>query len=244
MTLTMIQLTPDVRLLTRWAHQVGLLPARGEDDLGYTLHAALAAAFGKSEAPKPFALLRPTDRPPQLLGYTSSNADELQERAAAVAEPAAAAALCLEELAAKRMPEAWKSGGRYGFQVRVRPMLRTDRDGDRTRAKEVDAFVLSPPGSSRGEVYTAWLRQRLEAGGVLLEQAHMQSFRLSRVLRRGAPAGGPHRPLRSQEGPDVTFTGILRIRDGALFPNLLARGVGRHRAFGFGMLLLGAPEVS
>ena len=32
--------------------------------------------------------------------------------------------------------------------------------------------------------------------------------------------------------------GILTITDAAAFSNLLARGVGRHRAYGYGMLLL------
>jgi len=33
-------------------------------------------------------------------------------------------------------------------------------------------------------------------------------------------------------------TGVLQVRDSAAFAALLARGIGRHRAFGFGMLLL------
>jgi CRISPR system Cascade subunit CasE len=37
---------------------------------------------------------------------------------------------------------------------------------------------------------------------------------------------------------DVTFEGELQVADAAAFAALLARGVGRHRAFGFGMLLL------
>ena len=38
--------------------------------------------------------------------------------------------------------------------------------------------------------------------------------------------------------PDVTFRGTLQVTDPDRFHALLARGVGRHRAFGFGMLLL------
>jgi CRISPR system Cascade subunit CasE len=33
-------------------------------------------------------------------------------------------------------------------------------------------------------------------------------------------------------------TGTLRVGDAEAFRALLARGLGRHRAFGFGMLLL------
>jgi CRISPR system Cascade subunit CasE len=34
------------------------------------------------------------------------------------------------------------------------------------------------------------------------------------------------------------FSGLLQVEDAAAFTALLARGIGRHRAFGFGMLLL------
>jgi CRISPR system Cascade subunit CasE len=37
-------------------------------------------------------------------------------------------------------------------------------------------------------------------------------------------------------GPDASFTGVLTVRDPEAFGRLLARGIGRHRKFGFGML--------
>ena len=40
------------------------------------------------------------------------------------------------------------------------------------------------------------------------------------------------------DGPDVTVDGTLEIIEPEAFANLLIRGVGRHCAFGFGMLLL------
>jgi CRISPR system Cascade subunit CasE len=46
------------------------------------------------------------------------------------------------------------------------------------------------------------------------------------------------RKLHAIEGPDVTFAGTLLVADSAAFAALLARGVGRHTTFGYGMLLL------
>ena len=40
------------------------------------------------------------------------------------------------------------------------------------------------------------------------------------------------------EGPDALMRGVLEITDGPAFAQLLAGGVGRHRAYGYGMLLL------
>jgi CRISPR system Cascade subunit CasE len=39
-------------------------------------------------------------------------------------------------------------------------------------------------------------------------------------------------------GPDAVLAGQLRVTDPKAFTQLLASGVGRHRAFGFGLLLL------
>jgi CRISPR system Cascade subunit CasE len=238
MNLTMVQLKPDMGRFLRWAESHRLLGVR-DDDLGYALHALLKANFGDL-APKPFALRRPPDRDAEVLAYSSEPGESLRERAAAVAEPAASEAIGLDSLACKTMPPTWRAGARFGFEVRVRPMLRTDKDGDRQRSREVDAFLVSPEGSNRGEVYAAWLRQRMAEGGAEVESAHLRAFRFARVNRRGRADEKGARTLRQQTGPDATFIGVLTVRDPEAFAHLIARGVGRHRAFGFGMLLLRA----
>ena len=40
------------------------------------------------------------------------------------------------------------------------------------------------------------------------------------------------------EGPDVTFHGELIVTDAVAFAKNLTAGVGRHTAYGYGMLLL------
>jgi len=57
-------------------------------------------------------------------------------------------------------------------------------------------------------------------------------------VRRTSREDDRRRASRAIDGPDVTFTGTLEVTDSAAFSALLARGLGRHRAFGFGMLLL------
>jgi CRISPR system Cascade subunit CasE len=233
----MVQLRPDLGRLLRWAESYRLIGVH-DDDLGYALHALLKANFGEL-APTPFALRRPPHRDAELLAYTSESGAALREHAAAVAEPAATEAIGLNSLASKTMPAKWRAGTRFGFEVRVRPILRTDKDGNRERSREVDAFLVSPEGSNRGEVYGTWLRQRMAEGGAELERAHLKAFRLVRVTRRSGVVreNGP-RALQHPMGPDATFTGVLAVRDPETFPGLIVRGIGRHRAFGFGMLLL------
>ena len=65
------------------------------------------------------------------------------------------------------------------------------------------------------------------------EAAEVTQTRIVRFERSAAIRNGLRR-----EGPDVTFHGELVIRDGDALAERLARGVGRHAAYGYGMLLL------
>lgn len=105
---------------------------------------------------------------------------------------------------------------------------------------------------SRAECYLGWLDARLrDAGASIVREpdraspdgpctARVEAFRFTRLLARNRSAG----QSRSQhtDGPDATITGTLVVDDPSLFATGLARGVGRFRAFGFGMLLLSPPR--
>jgi CRISPR system Cascade subunit CasE len=93
----------------------------------------------------------------------------------------------------------------------------------------------------REDAYGKWLARELARGSAAqLDVARLVTFRRTRVLRRPTrPGEGRHRV--ESEGPDAILRGRLRIENGASFAELLGRGLGRHRAFGFGMLLLMPP---
>jgi CRISPR system Cascade subunit CasE len=238
MTLHMVQLSPDMPRFIRWAEQHRLLHQRLEDDLGYALHALLRAAFD-TLTPSPFAFLRRAQRAPTLLAYSPHSGAALREQAAAFAEPDVVVAIGLEGMAEKQMPTRFAAGRRLGFTVRARPTVRVDRNGDRDRTCERDAFlaaiasVAKGDGPTRGEVYQAWLAQRLATGGARIEHVVLDAFRLSTTLRRDAT-----RRLHAFRGPEAEFSGVLNVTEPDRFTALLSDGVGRHRAFGFGMLLL------
>jgi CRISPR system Cascade subunit CasE len=237
-TLHMVQLTPDVPRLIRWADAQRLLATRQEDDLGYALHALLRAAF-EALAPAPFAMVRLGNRPTQVLAYSTHAPTLLREQALTFAEPEVVKIIGLAGMADKQMPDRFATGRRLGFTLRARPTIRTDVDGDRTRTRERDAFLAAisettpRDGPSRGEVYQQWLGKRLRAGGCEPEHLVLEGFRLTTTLRRDKA-----RRLHPLSGPDASFTGILAVTDSDRFAALLTHGVGRHVAFGFGMLLL------
>lgn len=243
MTLHLIRMPLRVSHLARWAAERGWVQRHGFDE-GRALHHLLAETFGRAEV-QPFRLLvPPRSDSANLYAYTRASAASLRDRAQAIALPEHLALLDLARLQDKPMPSAWLSGQRLGFDLITRPVRRLSSPlGVFAKGAEVDAFLAhvlhthpdSPPETQetdREAVYLEWLGQRF-AGAALLcpGQSRLAKFRRTRVARGGA----------ASEGPEATFHGTLEVADPARFADLLARGVSRHRAYGYGMLLLRAP---
>ena len=237
--LTLLRLAPDMAALAAWGAARGFLP-RGVD-AGYALHAASRAALGDL-APRPFVLREPPGQAAELLGYIRRPAAEILDaaRLPPVHDGQAAAALRLASLEAREMPLEWTAGRRLSFTLRARPVARP-RTGRHGAEGEVDVAFWArrqDPGTSAEAAYLAWLTARMQPAVRLLEAAVL-GHRSVDVLRRPRVDGG-RRP-QCVPGPDVTFRGVLEVADPEGFTDLLALGVGRHRAFGFGCLLIAPP---
>lgn len=233
MSLYLLHCASDPQAMATWATRHRLLSPDGDD--GYALHALLTAAFGE-QAPKPFRYLGARQG---LLAYTSQPPEALLEHAA-LARPDIDRALGLSSLAFKALPTVWRTGQLLAFEVRVRPIIRAKDGRERDlllHAVEANPFPEQPV--SREAVYANWLSKQLTAQGAVdgLE-AGMDAFRLSGVIRRARTDNSGQRKARGVIGPDAVFKGQLRVADSDAFNGLLQRGIGRHRAFGFGMLLL------
>ncbi|AAU92788.1 CRISPR-associated protein, CT1974 family [Methylococcus capsulatus str. Bath] len=232
-SLYMIELRPDPAALIRFAQDQGL-NTHQDQDLGYATHAWLKALCGEL-APKPFRLLQDGRnlRPPRLLGFSAHDGTRLTEHARAFASPLAAQVCSLADgIAFKPMPESWPNGRKLGFEVMACPISRLGRNEDdvyRRHLRDCDARAQSP--DSREMVYRRWLTRQFGSAATL-DDFSLDGFRYLRLLRkaRGTRSGFL--------APQALFRGTLSVRDGAGFGALLARGIGRHRAFGFGMLLL------
>ena len=240
--LTLLQTRPDLALLFQWAQATGQAALR--DDPGYALHAAARAALGEF-APKPFVLVQRPQAPALFVGYTAADPADLERAAAfSTVDPLATHALGLASLQARALPSDWCVGERLRFEVRAAPVVRS-RAQPGGGYPEIDAAhhpSFGGPGIDREAAYVSWLTRELardDAAG--LQSAGLQAFSLQTTARRAFQADGPRRTQRGLL-PDVTLRGLLEVRDPAAFQRLLARGVGRHRAFGFGCLLL-APGI-
>ena len=259
--LTMVQMRLGTEGLLRAGRRlrVGWHPARGELDTGYLVHAILREALGEM-APQPFRLLpAATGGHLVLLGYVRGTGEALVARCAG--------AKTLEgvlqgRVLHKPMPTLFSVGRRYRFEVRCCPVERTRRDGPEDprnpkrplwrKGSEVDAFMVRwarvGERPTREQAYVGWLAERLGAGpgnspaaAELVDGAvHLSSFRLTKLFRRTQRGrkGEEERTPRMLVRPEAVIQGELRVVDSEAFADRLARGVGRHRAFGFGMLLL------
>lgn len=215
------------------------LPQRDVDE-GYLVHCLLGELFG-AQAPAPFTIDGRTGRHLRLLAYSELSGDALRA-AAGLAEPSWHAAMDWERWASKPMPETFPVGMRMGFSLRACPVVRMASDGPRWRkGSEVDAFlarcwkVSDDTPVERQTVYAEWLAGHLErqGGARLTAPPTMEHFQLSRMVRR---KGSKQRKAKTIKRPDVTLRGHIEVTDSEVFQALLRRGVGRHRAFGFGML--------
>lgn len=235
MGLLMLHIAPDPVGLTHWATRKHWLSPDG--DFGYALHALLAEAFD-GQPPTPYRYMEEQG----LLAYSQESETELRRRIDA-APQLVRQILGLERMKMRPFPAEWPSGKHLEFEVRVRPVIRTkagkERDLYQYRMEQMeqDSTDVRP---TREALYREWLQQRLESDNAArLLGASMQGFSLRQVIRRpqNSDANDVRKPT-GVTGPDAIFCGELEVQDSAAFSRLLARGVGRHRAFGYGMMLL------
>ncbi|MDE0207043.1 MAG: type I-E CRISPR-associated protein Cas6/Cse3/CasE [Candidatus Tectomicrobia bacterium] len=232
--LFMIRAEVALREFRRW------MGMRRLQDADHAMHCLLTESFGE-QAPRPFRLIMPRDQARGVLyGYTRVEDNDLRGAAVAFADPAQVRILPPDRIASKPMPVEWRPGRQLGFEVRIRPTARRSRNADCRPGKECDAFALQASRYARGEmphsreaVYADWLTGQFDRrGGAQLHRGRTKlvSFRRTRAVRK--------RHARYSEGPDAVMRGVLTITDPPAFSNLLANGIGRHRAYGYGMLLL------
>lgn len=233
----MIELSLRPEHLVRHAQTQG--HNRGHDeDFGYAIHGWLKDALGEF-SPRTFRPMEQRNGAFRLLGYSKGDADAIRKHVQLFASPQAAAVCDWERVASKPIGGiSWQRGQKLGYEVRVCPVVR-GKQGER------DAFLAQLPNGGaptvkdRASVYRDWLSSRLYGAASLEADAfNLKAFRLASTWRQGGPIGARGRTGCRLVRPDALLIGQLRVQEPEAFRALLHRGIGRHRAFGFGMLLL------
>ena len=179
-----------------------------------------------------------------LLFYSDLERSLLLNHARLFADPACYSIVDWERFAQKPLPNEWTLGQRIGFDTRVCPVKRkSGTSGLREKAEvEIDAYLSyletireRKEILSRFQVYEEWVRAQCDAAlAVRCLQVGVRSFQLVAMQRRNQA-----REIRSAiRRPEALISGIFEIVSPSAFQAFLRRGIGRHRAFGFGMILL------
>ncbi len=239
MSMHMIQLQLDPEAFVRFLQSIGL-NRKEDEDLGYGVHAWLASMFGDL-APKPFRLFMAAKdhRPPKILCYAQNPASILIERAKSFAQPFALSVCDLDKhIASRPMPDRMEAGARFRFEVLICPVGRKSRSGIEKDIFLIHADADASKELTRIKVYGDWLTEQLQTAGQV-EKIELKAFRLVTQIRRSTTASRSKEKLSPLIRPQALMSGILKVMDAEAFRDTLVRGIGRHRAFGYGMLLLG-----
>ncbi len=226
------------RAYGRWAER----PAHTGTDPSYRIHCLLSETFGGRSPLRPFRLISEPGRPRIILAYSPMSAWLITQAAErALSEnpgrfPKSVLSLGdLKSVPAPRMDR----GTRLAFSVLAVPHRRMDgsreMDAHSLALKRARESGLKPP--TREASYTEWMTARIErTGGAIVSSAWINRWERAFELRnKNRP---PARITRADLG------GVLSVRDPDLFTGLLARGIGRHRGYGYGMIMIEgiAPE--
>lgn len=239
MTLHLARIAIDPQALRTYA----AMTRTNDDDGLYATHHALRMRFG-DRAPQPFSAVL-TGPEPHVVGYLP--ADHVE----GLTSPEPSDDPILQKLfgggaETRPMPVLWSAGVRLSFRLRARPVVRySQRTADLVEAStgwrpmggEIDAVIAAGRKSGSpadpAKVCRDWLARRLE-GAATLETFILRDYRRVSSRRSNHGGEGP----RMVTGPDATMAGTLSVVDADAFGRLVARGVGRHAAFGYGMIMV------
>lgn len=245
-TTHMIQMWLDSRGLMQLGRMLHL-PLRKVGN-NYLVHCALSELF-QDQAPKPFSVednyRQIADYEGQairVLCYSELDWETLQNLARGFASPTVFEIVDWNRMASKPMPAEFPEGMKLGFELRACPVVRKASAGPKwKKGQEIDVFLSKvweidddSVVVDREKIYKEWLIHYFKKqDSADLTSLEMKRFSIERMSRRNHT---PNRKVKIIQRPDVTFTGTLKVRNGEEFKELLYRGIGRHKSFGFGMI--------
>jgi CRISPR system Cascade subunit CasE len=233
--------TMDVRRVREHARCAGGSVAR---DPGYAIHCVMRALWqDKALCPWTYHI---DGQSIHVSGYGATRLIDLAARAAS-AESSARAVVQWIRIGQVIVRDTWRVGEVVPFRLVACPVVRMSSDGPHWRRKaELDAYqaacLVAEPGHrpEREDVYLSWLRGHVERrGGAGLADARLVSHSRDYHVRRDH---GRERKASRLRFTTAVLEGRMAVTEQAAFVTLLSAGIGRHKAFGFGMLqLTGEP---
>ena len=209
---------------------------RRHSDPDRTAHCLVLESFGKEHAPRPFIVkTRQANQNLEghLLAYAQTDAQTLIKKADQHQKLAHSAVMNPNTIKTVNIPNNWEVGQPIRFQIRVRPTKRASSRDIHRGGSESDIYLKVADTHTRAEAYCEWLSDILKHRAGLdsrPENMQLSNFALRRIKRQNSS--------NWITGPDATITGLATITDPQAFHSALKNGIGRHKSFGYGMLLI------
>ena len=202
-----------------------------------TAHCLVAESFGRNRMPKPFVIktrLSNGELKGTLLAYTLVDDRRAQERRRSTPKVGA-----FGRDGSLDHRDRWSAGpvvrravhtfrgANQADQAQLEPRRRTRPNS------EQDIYLESAEDSNRAETYCQWLSELMRRQGGLLampDTMAMTQFAMRRVRRQNSS--------KWTNGPDATVTGAATVVNPERMQLALAGGIGRHKGYGYGMLLI------
>ena len=225
MSLYLLQADIDMRNLATWSN------AQGHPDGDRAAHALIYRTFGKDDVPRAFIVNEDAGYRKQkatLLAYTGYDADQLQEIARRNQDLSTAGVMSPLTFRTNELPERWREGTAVAIEVRLVPTYRSQ-----SSKTEYDVHRRHDAADTPQETYCRWATELLtrKAGVEPAEHTvHVTKYRRREVQRQWGQ--------RTMTMPDVTVRASCILRDTETWEKALRLGVGRHKSFGYGMLLV------
>ena len=204
------------------------IASRNHSDPDRAAHCLVSESFDDPKALRPFVIKGGTGKLWNVYAYTNHDGDELR----AIAEERQSSLLA-QILPASSIKTAlvhvakWPETAKLSIEVRVCPTYRKDGvERDAQYKPEYD-------GMDQDEAYCRWLQDiYARQGGVRVVP---NTTVISQTRRRDVIRHPGRNPMNT---PDVTIHCTVEVVNSDLATELFRNGIGRHRAFGYGMVLV------
>lgn len=208
------------------------LPFQAKNDIDFVIKTALCESF-QGPVLRPWAVTDRSEFTVTIEALTDWTESELRT---ALGNATPILQYAVRDLKVEPLPVI-VAGERLVYTVRLCPVINT-RPMPGGRCHERDAFLFAKDrgeeNPSREAVYTRYLQDRLP--GAQIGRGFLERFTLARMMRKDRSAEANAAGVRGRMIPDATLTGVLTVTDPAAFVTAVGAGLGRQRAFGYGLM--------
>lgn len=217
----------------------GLKMRPNDTDIGYLIHSWIMATFEQN----PFHCFHFDVHPrhANILAYSDYSAEDILKNKKQQ-EQSVENAINWDTFQSKMLPEIWPKHTTLQFETSVCPTTRVT-DTITKKQQEIDMYLYHKNSGQnkymlREDIYIDWFQHKIHTDIAQVSNLEVTKFQVQSMVRKTHTQHPQQSKSRNISLPICTIQGTITIQDSDKFTTLLTKGIGRHKAFGMGMLLL------